>query len=187
MNQLFPRTEEAHAAVRREFDALSEDEKIRGIQIVRYFLTFYFATMYNYIAMMVHGQKLTTLVPLALQGDQEAFCKAVQIDKSLLSGHPYFRETFARLPSGNKKEQDFYRKILTYQSRPHTNSRIEYPALYLLFAVLDGFGWLDTFTAFEILDMCDEAKLDRYQNHIEDENYLIKRRLDYRRKQKIGF
>ncbi|MER0216991.1 MAG: hypothetical protein DU481_12555 [Nitrosomonas sp.] len=59
--------------------------------------------------------------------------------------------------------------------------------MYSLFATLDLFEWLDDFTAPEILDMCDEAGLDRYQNRIEDENYLIKRRLEYRKKQKIGF
>ncbi len=36
--------------------------------------------------------------------------------------------------------------------------------------------------------LCDcEAGLDRYQNRIEDENYLVKRRLEYRMKQKLGF
>jgi len=56
-----------------------------------------------------------------------------------------------------------------------------------MFATLEPFGWLDDFTASEILDMCDEAGLDRYQNRIEDENNLVRRRLEYREKQKIGF
>ena len=184
---LIPRTEEARNAAKKEFDNLSEDEKIEAIRQVHFFLTFYFANFYNYISVMVHGQKLTKLVSRALQGDQEAFCKAVQIDKNLLTGHPYFQEAFARLPMGNDKDRNFHRAICSAHARPQVNSKIDYPALYLLFAVLDSFGWLDSFTAPEILDLCDEAKLDRYQNRIEDENYLIKRRLEYRRKQKLGF
>jgi hypothetical protein len=182
-----PRTRKAREAARKEFEALSAAEKNEILHQDRLFLTFLFATLYNYIAMMVHGQKLTTLVPLALQGDKEAFCKAVQIDKNLLTGHPYFRETYERLPAGGSEDRNFYRTILSHQSRPHTNSKIKFPALYLIFAVLDGFGWLDKFTASEVLDICDEARLDRYQNRIEDEGYLTKRRIEYRRKQKSGF
>ncbi len=184
---LIPKTEEERNAAKKEFDNLSEDEKNEAIRQAHFFLTFYFATFYNYISVMVHGQKLTKLVSRALQGDQEAFCKAVQIDKNLLTGHPYFQETFVQLPMGNDKDRNFHRAICSAHARPQVNSKIDYPALYLLFAVLDSFGWLDSFTALEILDLCDEARLDRYQNRIEDENYLIKRRLEYRRKQKIGF
>lgn len=184
---LIPRTKEARDAAKKEFDALSEDEKTEILQHVHFFLTFYFASFFNYISMMVHGQKLTKLVPLALQGNQEAFLKAVQIDKNILTGHPYFRETYAQLPIGDDKDRNFYKAISSAQVRPQVNSKIDYPALYLLFAVLDSFGGLEKFSAPEILDMCDEARLDRYQNRIEDENYLIKRRLEYRKKQKIGF
>lgn len=184
---LIPRTEEERNAAKKEFENLSEDEKNEAIRQVHFFLTFYFANFYNYISVMVHGQRLTKLVSRALQGDQEAFCKAVQIDKNLLTGHPYFQETFARLPMGNDKDRNFHRAICSAHARPQVNSRIDYPALYLLFAVLDSFGWLDSFTAPEILDLCDEARLDRYQNRIEDENYLTKRRLEYRKKQKTGF
>ncbi|MBE7526002.1 hypothetical protein HS096_07060 [candidate division WWE3 bacterium] len=184
---LIPRTEEARKAAKEKFENLSEDEKKEVIRQVHLFLAFYFSAFYNYISVMVHGQKLTKLVSRALQGDQEAFCKAVQIDKNLLTGHPYFQETFARLPMGNDKDRNFHRAICSAHARPQVNSRIDYPALYLLFAVLDSFGWLDSFTAPEILDLCDEARLDRYQNRIEDENYLTKRRLEYRKKQKTGF
>ena len=134
---------------------------------------------------MVHGRKLSTLVPLALQGDQKAFCKAVQIDRNLLTGHPYFQDTYARLQTG--ENPNFLNAVLTHIKRSPIQGRIEYPALYSLFATLDTFGWLDDFTASEILDMCDDARLDRYQNRIEDENNLVRRRKEYREKQKIGF
>lgn len=125
-------------------------------------------------------------MPLALRGDQKAFCKAVQIDRNLLTGQPYFQDTYARLQTGEKP--NFLSAVLTHLNRPPTiQGRIRFPALYSLFATLDLFGWLNDFTASEILDMCDDAGLDRYQNRIEDEIYLVKRRLEYRKKQKIGF
>jgi len=42
------------------------------------------------------------------------------------------------------------------------------------------------FTHDQILDMCDEAGLDRYQNRIEDANYLTQRLREYRQWQKTG-
>jgi len=172
-------------AAKEEFEALPDEERTAIIQRIQLGLAFFYATFFNGIALMVHGQKLTTLVPLALQGDKKAFCKAVQIDRNLLTGHPYFQDTYARLQTG--ENPNFLCGILTHMNRPPIQGRIRFPALYALFSTLDLFGWLNDFTASEILDLCDEAGLDRYQNRIEDENYLIKRRLEYRRKQKIGF
>jgi hypothetical protein len=119
-----------------------------------------------------------------LQGDKEAFCKAVQIDRNLLTGLPYFRDTYARLQSG--EDNDFLDALLYRIGNPTLRGKIRFPALYMVFATLDSFNWLDDFTASEILDICDEAKLDRFQNRIVDENYLNKRRIEYRRMQKIG-
>ena len=109
----------------------------------------------------------------------------MQIDRNLLTGHPYFRDIYARLQTG--EAPNFLDDISRHISKSPIQGRIRFPALYSLFATLDLFGWLNDFTASEILDMCDEAGLDRFQNRIEDENYLIKRRLEYRKKQKIGF
>lgn len=172
-------------AVQAEFEALPEEERTAIIQRIQLGLAFFYATFFNSIALMVHGQKLTTLVPLALKGDKKAFCKAVQIDRNLLTGHPYFQDTYARLQTG--ENPNFLCDVLTHMNRPPIQGRIRFPALYALFATLDLFGWLNDLSAPEILDMCDEAGLDRYQNRIEDENYLIKRRLEYRKKQKLGF
>ncbi|WP_143026962.1 hypothetical protein [Nitrosomonas oligotropha] len=169
----------------KEWESISEDEKAKILSQIQLFFAFFYAYFYNHIALMVHGQKLTTLVPLALQGNQKAFCKAVQIDRNLLTGHPYFRDTYARLLTG--EDPKFLKAIASHLNRPPIQGKIRFPALYMLFAVLDGFKWLDDFTATEILDVCDDARLDRYQNRIEDESYLIKRRLEYRKKQKIGF
>jgi len=176
---------EAPEITQEEFDALPEEERISIIHRMQFFLAFFYATFFNGIALMVHGQKLTTLVPLALQGDKKAFCKAVQIDRNLLTGHPYFQDTYARLQTG--ETPNFLDDISRHLTRPPIQGRIRFPALYSLFATLDLFEWLDNFTAPEILDMCDEAELDRYQNRIEDEGYLNKRRLEYRKKQKNGF
>lgn len=175
----------AYETAQKELETVSEEEKAAILIQIQLFFAFFYAYFYNHIALMVHGQKLTTLVPLALQGDQKAFCKAVQIDRNLLTGHPYFKDTYSRLLTGD--DPKFLKAIASHLNRPPIQGKIRFPGLYMVFAVLDGFKWLDDFTATEILDICDDAGLDRYQNRIEDESYLIKRRLEYRKKQKIGF
>jgi len=170
----FPKTEEAKEAARLAFEALTEEEKKDAVFRLAMFIAYFYSFFYNTLSLMVHGQKLTTLVPLALQGDKEAFCKAVQIDRNLLDGHPYFKDTYARLRSG--EDQDFLDAVLYRIGNPTTRGKIRFPALYMVFTILDSFGWLDDMTASEILDICDEAKLDRFQSRIEGENNLIKRR-----------
>ena len=69
---------------------------------------------------------------------------------------------------------------------PLVRGRIRYPGLYFLFHTLESIGWLHELTDEELLDVCDDAGLDRWQNRIEDVNYLTKRRLEYLRWQKTG-
>jgi len=184
LDSLYPKTEADCEAARKKFEALSSEEKTAVLQTAQYFLIYFYGFFYNYLSLMVHGQKLTTLVPLALQGDKKAFCKAVHIDRNLLTGHPYFKDTYTRLQSGD--DPGFLRSLLYRIGNPHTQGKIRFPVLYMVFASLDSSNWLDDFTASEILDICDEAQLDRFQNRIEDESSLIKRRIEYRRFQKYG-
>jgi hypothetical protein len=179
-----PKTETERENARKIHEALSEDERKLALITTQYLLIFLNASFYNMLSMMVHGQKLTTLVPLAMQGDKEAFCKAVQIDRNLLTGHPYFKETHARLIRG--EDQNFHDLLQYRLSNPTTRGKIRFPALFIVFAVLQSFECLDELTAAEILDICDAAGLDRFQNRIEDENNLVRRRIDYRTMQRLS-
>lgn len=178
-------TDENQEIARKELEALCEGEKKTTSLSVQLFFAYIYAYFYNHIALMVHGQKLTVLVPLALQGDKKAFCKAIQIDRNILTGHPYFRDTYARLQTG--EDSNFLDAVTSYINRPPIQGKIEYPSLYMLFAVLDGFKWLDDITAREILDLYNGMGLNGDQGYIEDENSIIKKRIEYRKKQKIGF
>ena len=133
---------------------------------------------------MVHGTKMTALVPLAMAGDDDAFLKAVQIDRMLLLHHPYFRDRKAR--AQNEGEMEFLSKLAYRESNPPLRSKIRYPGLYMLFGILESIRWLDDLEHAEILDACDGAGLDRYQNRIEDVNYLTKRLSEYRIWKKVN-
>lgn len=81
---------------------------------------------------------------------------------------------------------EFLRRLLSREMSPPLQSRIQYPGLYMLFGILEAFQWLDDMKHEEILDIVDAAGLDRYQNRVEDINYLTKRLSEYRRWQKLG-
>lgn len=178
---MFPDTPEKEAAARRAFDELSDEGKTEASKQAAYFWLFFFSSFYNYLSVMLHGRKLTVLVAQAKQGDEDAFCMAVQVEPRLLHHHPYFQEQHLQA------EPNFLKRIGNQLGKPAPVGRIRYPALYMIFAMLEAAGWLESgFTHEELLDICDEAGLDRYQNRIEDTNYLTKRLGEYRKWQQVS-
>lgn len=104
---------------------------------------------------------------------------AAQVDRQLLIHHPFFRERKQR--AQDEGDKSFLDKLAYREINPPFRGRIRYPGLYMLFGILDATGWLTDLRHDEILQLCDESGLDRYQNRIEDVNYLTKRLLEYRR------
>lgn len=179
-----PETPEEIEAQKVLFESLPPDERKLAEEQMSYFWYFTFSSFFNTLSLMVHGTKLTTLVPLAIAGDDVAFLKAIQIDRLLLLHHPYFRDRKFR--AQDEGDKDFLGQISYRESNPVYRSKIRYPALYMLFGILETYTWLDELKHREILDMCDEAGLDRFQNRIEDENCITKRLCEYRKWQKTG-
>jgi len=180
---LLPKTEEGREQARKQFEQLPDDEKKELTKRAQLFWSFVFASFHSMLSVMIHGAKLTTLVSQAKAGEEDAFCKAIQIDRLLLSQHPFFRER--RLTAQERGETEFLAKIAYRETNPTLRGKIRYPGLYMVFACLEAVSWLNEFKHEEILDLCDEAGLDRYQNRIEDVNYLTKRLREYRRMQKL--
>ena len=132
---------------------------------------------------MVHGEPLTSLVMKAIQGDDESFCKSIQIDRQIYTHHPYSNIRISR--AREHGESAFLEQVSYRLKTPTAKGRIRYPGVWTVLAMLDTLGWLDgTLTAAEILDICDAAGLELYENRIEDAGYMSKRIRDYRRMQK---
>lgn len=169
---------------RDELAKLPEDERIETEKRDVYFWCFFFSNFFNTLSLMVHGAKMTSLVPRAIAGDDDAFLKAVQIDRMLLIHHPYFRDRKSKAQS--EGETEFLSKLAYRESSPSLRGKIRYPGLYMLFGLLESMRWLDELAHEEILDVCDGAGLERYQNRIEDVNYLTKRLGEYRIWKKVS-
>ena len=177
-----PETTAEWAEGKAYFASLKDSEKVEAVKRANFFWSFWFGGFFNTVSLMVHGVKLTTLVPQAIAGDTEAFFKSVQIDRMLLIHHSFFRER--KRAAQEQGETAFLKKLLTTEIRPPLRSKIRYPALYMLFGILDAYQWLDDMKHEEILNIVDAAGLDRYQNRVEDVNHLTKRLLEYRRWQR---
>lgn len=179
-----PQTPAEWEAAREEAAKWSEDERKVNEEQSAFFWCFYFSYFFNTLSLMVHGIKMTSLVPRAIAGDDDAFLKAVQIDRMLLLHHPYFRDRKARAQS--EGETAFLSKLAYRESKPPLHSKIRYPGLYMLFGILESINWLDELSHDELLDICEGAGLDRYQNRIEDVTYLTKRLIEYRSWKKVS-
>lgn len=163
---------------------MPEEEKQQAAKQGAFLFSGFFAQFFNTLALMTHGAKLTALVPQAIQGEQDAFLKAVQVDRQLLTHHPYF--ITRKQEAQDKGETEFLRALAYRESNPNLKGKIKYPGLYMLFGLLESINWLDDLSHDELLDLCDEIGLDRFQNRIEDVTYLTKRLIEYRRFQKTG-
>jgi hypothetical protein len=178
----FPDTEEEWEEQERLFQALPAAEKEAAAKRSQWLFSCIFGQLFNILALMTHGAKLTVLVPQALQGDDDAFLKAVQVDRLLLTHHPYFIQR--KQQAQDNGEAKFLHALAYRENNPNLKGKIRYPALFMLFGVLEAVQWLNDLRHEEILDLCDEIGLDRFQNRIEDVTYLTKRLEDYRRFQK---
>lgn len=180
-----PDTPEKEQEANKVFSELSPDDQAKAIKQAQIAMAAFLASFYNTMSIMVHGRKLTDLVPAAEHGDDEAFCLAVQVDKRILSALPYFKDRYERALT--KGEVNFLDKLHYRLANPLLRSKIRYKTLWLAFAMLDESGHLDgSLKHREILEIFDDAGVGGYQNRIEDVGYLSKRLREYREFQKIN-
>lgn len=179
-----PKTPADERRAQAQFDALTKDEQAEAIKIGQHLWMGFLAGFFQSLSVMVHGEKLTSLVNQAKAGNDEAFCKAVQIDKRILTTIPYFKQRFER--ANLEGERDFSDALAYRLQCPPYKGKIRHKALYLAFAFLDQAGLLDTMKHREILDLCIDAGLDAHANRIDDVKNLSKRIAEYRAFQRRG-
>lgn len=180
----FPKTAAEEQALREQFFALSPEEQKQSVKVSQHFFACFLPAFHQVLSIMVHGEKLTSLVAQAHAGDDEAFVKAVQIDRRILTEVPYFKARFAR--SQDDPNSDFSDKIAyRLRSAPY-RGKIRHKTLWLTFSFLDQAGWLDKLSYREILRICDDAGVDGFKSRIQSEKHLGHRLRDYREFQRRG-
>lgn len=179
-----PKTPAAQKRAEKQFQALPPEEQKSATECGQRFFMGMLAGFYQSLSVMVHGEKLTSLVAQATAGNDKAFAKAVQIDKRILQEIPYFKDRYA---SANLEgRRNFLELVAAHLHRPPYRGKLRHKALYLAFSLLDQLGALDEMKHSELLDLCNEAGLDDHANRIEDVKNLSKRLAEYRKFQRNG-
>lgn len=179
-----PKTPEEQEAARQRFESLPEDEQKEAIRVSQHFFCSFFASFFQNLSVMVHGEKLTSLVAQAVLGNDEAFVKAIQIDRRILTEYPYFKERFVRAQFDG--DNDFNDLISYRVSRSPYRGKIRHKTLWLTFSMLDLAGHLNELRHSEILEICDEVGVGGWENRIQEVKHLSKRINEYREFQKRG-
>lgn len=180
----FPDDPEIEKQQAEAFQRMDEQEKQTAIKHSQYLFAAFLAILHDALAVMVHGERMTALVPKALAGNMEAFEKAIHIDKNLIVDHPGFKDRHAR--ALREGDATLIERIAYRVGSPVTRGRIRLAGAFILFALLETLHWLGEFKHREILDIADAANLDRFQNRLEDESAVAKCLAKYHRYQKTG-
>jgi hypothetical protein len=104
---------------------------------------FVIAALFNNLAAMQTGKAIYQLVAEAMDGDDDSFVKAVQMDKTVLDFLPYFKQRTYR--AAEKGEIAFLRRVHEPRNKPLTITRLQYTKLWLVFDTLDNMNLLDQF------------------------------------------
>lgn len=181
-NFKIPKTQAEQIEADKIFNSLTLEQQQQSIKTSQHFFCSFFASFYQTLSIMVHGEKLTSLVAQAKAGDDSAFVKAVQIDKRILTTIPYFIERFNR--AANDDNSDFYDQLsYRLQCAPY-KGKIRHKSLWLAFSILDQLNLLGGLKHSHILEVCDESGVGGYENRIQSVKHLTNRLKEYREFQK---
>jgi hypothetical protein len=163
--------------------ASSDEETQQELSKQTAFMILAFITgIFNYLALMVHGRTICQLVAAAMDGDDDAYRRAIQTDRTVLY-LPYFQDRMVKAQFSD--DAIFLRKVGDSLKRPILQSRIRYRTLWLTFAILDDEGLLDL-PHDQLLDICEQVGVYGKQYGVEDVGHLRKRLNDFRRYQRTS-
>ena len=124
-------------------------------------MTTFFVWFYDSLSFLVHGRRIIDLVQSAINGDDEAFCLAIQIDRLVLS-IPYFRERVLKALQLQTDEDARFLYNLGYRMKnPVLRGKIKQRKVWIALWLLDTMNLLDgSLTRTELLAMLDDAGIE---------------------------
>ena len=124
-------------------------------------LTGFLVLFHDIISFLVHGRRITDLVQSAINGDDEAFCLAVQTDRLVLT-IPYFQERMLKaLNLQTDEDAQFIYNLAYRMQNPVLRGKIKHRKIWIALLILDSMNLLDgSLTRTELLAMLDEAGIE---------------------------
>lgn len=163
---------------RCDFESATNDEQQDITKSVTFMYLSFLTSLFNYLALMLHGKPISTLVREAKNGNDNSLCEAVHIDRTVLF-LPFVQKRLLKAQLGN--DSYFLSKLGRRISTPILSGKIRYRKLYLAFAILEDEGWLDM-PREQLLDLLNEVGVYGKEHGNEDVNYLNKRLNEYKKK-----
>jgi hypothetical protein len=161
-----------------DFSLLSEEDQQQQLKQASILILTMILGVFNALSGMIHGESLCKLVTKAKNGDDQAFCKAIQIDRTILF-LPFAKERLIKAQLSN--DGQFLEKLALKLKSPILGKKIKYRTLWLTFALLDDEGFL-TLPHEDLLDICQQIGVYGKEFGIEDVGHMRKRLADYKRK-----
>lgn len=161
------------------WESANEEEREHAVTRDTLLLYTLVTQFFHYCGIMTFGRSLCDLVEDAITGDDGAFYKAVQIDKTTLYSIPYFRERLARAQLSY--DFDFLQKLSSAITGKPLAGYIKYKELMFVFAILDDEGLLGM-PAEELFNLCEELGIYGHKFGIYDVGSFSKRRSYYLKK-----
>lgn len=174
----FDATDEQRAQSAAAFTALTPHQQTESVQLMRHMFAGVLVTFHQQLSIMVHGEKLTALVARAKAGDDDAFLKAIQIDKRILTKVPHFEARFMRAQL--QDERQFRTAVARKLEAPPYVGKITHKKLWLAFAFLESVGLLESCDGNDLLDMLQEVGVIDDERPIDDVKNLLKLKARYR-------
>jgi len=177
-SQLEPPNQEELDKFRTDYENAHDEERVEITKQTTFLYLSMLTNLFNYLALMLHGKSICTLVYEAKNGDDDSLCEAIHIDRTILY-LPFAQERLIRAQLG--KDKNFLSKLGRRISTPILSGKIRYRKLYLAFAILDDEGYLDL-PREQLLDLLIEAGVYGKEFGNEDIGYLSKRLNEYKKK-----
>jgi uncharacterized short protein YbdD (DUF466 family) len=116
--------------------------------------------MHDLTSLMVHGERIFSLVQKAINGNRSAMLKVLQTDPSSFQYIPEFQKMHAQAVVSRDKK--FLNSMNHYINNRVGQSKLTHRIIYTVIFLLDTLQILGNMTNKDILDLCDASGLSDY-------------------------
>lgn len=138
-------------------EASDEEER----EFLKCFLTWIMVWIHDLTALMVFGERLTSIATKAVSGDRTAIFKLVQIDPSTLRHLPAIAEQYQR--AAIQKDKYFLKSFNHHLCNRVGTSKLKHNLVYVPLFLLHTLRLLNNMTNKQLLNFCDDAGLINYE------------------------
>jgi hypothetical protein len=159
----------------------SLDQQQKDLVKAYLMFTTFITQTFQFLALATHGRTMHELVTAAIDGDDVAFCQAIQIDRTVLFAIPYFKNRLIQMQLGH--ETTLLQSVGRAMSGKLWGGRFPNPEMWVVFSILHRDGRLKSMPLDQLLDICVQLKVHKGT----DTNTISKRKNEFLKRQGRAF